>query len=187
MGATLQRDVTVAHALAWITTRGITVRSWTGQPDPDLGRVDHPTLYLVEPDGSPPPTWGELEDWVRMPTSHDELQHRADRLLVRHAERGNVLATLDDDDVLHVAGRLVVLSPLEARIVRTLLANQGRFTPRDALEEAVWTDPPTTRWALDNRLRSLRRRLADLPLRIHTVRGKGLLLATSEGDRLLAS
>lgn len=157
---------------------GIDPRRWPsrGGPAPAGPALDHPVLYLVDP-GCPPPACGELEDWIRYPLDRDELVARSNRLVERGRERGANLVHLDDDDVLRVGDRLAILSRQEARLVRALLGACGHVVVRDELVLAVWPDgAPTDPRALDNRLRSVRERLAGLPLRIHTVRGRGLLL-----------
>lgn len=137
-------------------------------------------LYLVESHQEPPRSWGELEDWVRLPGDPDEVYERGDRLMVRAAQRGASWTYVDDDDILRVGTDLVPLSPLEAQLVRVLLARIDEVVHRAELEAALWPDgaPADTR-ALDNRLTRLRRRLGPLPMEIHTVRGRGFLLERS--------
>lgn len=165
--------------LGWLAGSGVDARPWPPAPDdePLAGPVDHPVLYLVEP-WSPPPPCGELEDWVRRPLEHDEVVARSHRLVARGREKGANLVALDEDGVLRVGDRLAILSPLEARLVGALLASCGDVVARDRVTAAVWPDgPPSDARALDNRVKVVRERLAGLPLRIHTVRGRGLLLS----------
>jgi len=174
----------IAQAVSWIATRGIQVeRRTTSHLDLDCRPVDHPVLYLIDPGVLAPMTWGELEDWVRLPADASELYDRADRLLTRAAEAGSARTLVDDDDILRVGGQLVPLSPLEAGLVRILLEEPGTLVPRHDLEARLWpsTDPPEAR-ALDNRIKRLRRHLRGLPLRIHTVRGRGFLLEQARAD-----
>ncbi|QXC59654.1 helix-turn-helix domain-containing protein [Aquihabitans sp. G128] len=168
----------IAHAISWISTRGIQVeRRTSSHLDLDLTPPAHPTLYLLDPGVMPPMNWSALEDWVRLPAEASELYDRADRLLARAAMSGGFRTFVDDDDVLRVGARLVPLSPLEASLVRELLAHAGTLVRREALEEALWPDgsAPEAR-ALDNRIKRLRRHLDGLPLRIHTVRARGFLI-----------
>jgi DNA-binding winged helix-turn-helix (wHTH) protein len=170
----------LATILDRIAGRGISVQPWLstvqGQGSGD-GDPPRPTLYLVEPGAPPPPTWGEVEDWVRLPLDLDELQARADRLHERAWVAGAVATEVDDDGILRVDRHLVILSPLEARLVRLLLARRGEVVGRDEAEASMWPDgPPDDQRAMDNRVKHLRRRLADLPLRIWTVRGRGYLI-----------
>lgn len=167
----------VARTLSWIATRGVELRPWnhttiTVPPDP----VDHPVLYLVEP-GVEPPRCHECEDWIRLPLDVAELTARADRLIAWSRDAGALYTRVDDDDVLRVGDDMVVLSELEARLVRTLIDSMGMLVLRADLVEAVWPDgPPSDPRALDNRVKSVRARLAGLPLRIHTIHGRGLIL-----------
>jgi hypothetical protein len=180
----LTRD-RVGSTISWIATRGIEVRSWPPPepPDPDraAGPLDgtdglHPVLFLVEP-GCAPPACRDLEDWVRIPIDVDELTARADRLVAWSRDLGAQATVVDEDDLLHVGADLVVLSPLEARLMRALIGSMGRLVPRAELVAAVWPDgPPADPRALDNRVKALRTRIAGVALRIHTVHGRGLVL-----------
>jgi DNA-binding response OmpR family regulator len=76
-----------------------------------------------------------------------------------------------------VGEHIVILSEQEERLVRALADRPGQLVPRDELQLAVWPDgAPADPRALDNRVKTLRARLRGLPLRIHTIRGQGLLL-----------
>jgi hypothetical protein len=177
----------VGRAITWITSRGIEVRSWppagaVDPPDhrsqPERERADdrRPVLHIVSPGVEPPPC-DELEDWVRTPIDVDELTARADRLIARARDLGAARTRVDEDDLLHVGDDLVVLSPLEARLVRALIGSMGRLVSRGELAAAVWPEgPPADPRALDNRVKAVRARIARLPLRIHTVHGRGLVL-----------
>ncbi len=84
---------------------------------------------------------------------------------------------MDDHDVLRVGDQIVILSPQEARLIGALIDALGHLVVREQLMSAIWPDAaPDDPRALDNRLKALRARLEGLPLRIHTVRGRGLLL-----------
>lgn len=166
----------VEEALEWITARGIRVEERGTASSATERDGDRAVLHLVEP-GDDPPACSELEDWIRRPLDRDELYARADRLLARLAEHRAAQVAVDDENILRVGARLVVLSPLEARLVRTLLDQVGRIVTREALARAIWPDgPPSDPRALDNRVKATRGRLASVPIRIHTVRGRGLLL-----------
>ncbi len=177
----------VARALSWTSTRGVEVRSWP-PPAPDhaaalsVARSDEaadrarPVLYLVEP-GTEPPICHDLEDWVRIPIDVGELTARADRLIAWSQDLGAVFTRIDDDDLLWVGDEMVVLSPLEARLMRTLIESMGMLVLREDLMAAVWPDgPPSDSRALDNRVKAVRARIDGLPLCVHTVHGRGLVL-----------
>lgn len=172
----------IARGLNWVESLGIELRAW---PSPDPAAVprdaDHPVLYLVDIDAGPP-YCAEHEDWLRAPIDLGELTARADRLVARAAEHQDQAFVIDDDDVLHAGDELVILSQVEARILRPLIERIGDLVLRDDLIETVWPDgPPADERALDNRVKCLRQRLGAAPLRIHTVRGRGLLLERLAG------
>lgn len=168
----------VARALNRIAEAGITVQPWTSRDHTGDGKdVDHPILYLVEPDAEPPRSWGPLEDWVRTTVDSQDLYYRADRLLDRAFHLGAMPVSLDEDDILRIGRSLTILSVLEARLLRALLAEPGEVVSRQAATDALWPHSlPADPRALDNRLKNLRQRLKGLPFRVHTVRGRGLLL-----------
>lgn len=175
----------LANAIRWVTQRGVEVTPVAARPATrGLDPHDHPVLYLVAPHEEPPRSWGELEDWVRLPADPDEVYERGDRLLARAEQVGASWTYVDADDVLRAGTALVPLSPLEAQLVRVLLAQVDEVVSREDLEAALWPAgaPGDTR-ALDNRLTRLRRRLEGLPVEIHTVRGRGFLLERSVHDR----
>jgi hypothetical protein len=167
---------------------GLRIEPWLDDAAGPPGHPDHPddpaprpatgpTLYLVPADADPPPCADELEDWIRLPIDIDELRLRADRLMARAQLLGAVPIDVDDDGVLRVGSRLVILSPLEARLVRLLLARRGELVTRDQAVAAMWPDgPPADPRALDNRVKNLRARISALPIRLSTVRARGLIL-----------
>lgn len=163
--------------LSWISTRGVETRPWTFDTDRDaITPPDHPILYLVGA-GVEPPLCTELEDWVRQPVEADELVSRADRLIARSRANATMYTRVDDDDLLRVGDDIVVLTELEARLLRVLIDAMGTLVPRQDLIEAVWPDgPPDDPRALDNRIKAVRKRIAQVPLIIHTVHGRGLVL-----------
>lgn len=135
-----------------------------------------PRLYLVEEGFAPPAHCGPFEDWARLPAPEDELFHRARTLLTR-ANAVTAVAVLDDL-LLRVDGRSIILSDKEASLLRMLLDQPGQVVTSEDIVAGVWpgediSDPPE---AIHNPLRTLRRRLLDTPVRIHTVRGRGLLV-----------
>jgi hypothetical protein len=161
-----------------IQALGVEVVRWTGTSGDDhavLDRGSTPRLYLVEPDAAPPPYWGSLEDWARLPAPALELLDRANTLL-RRAGAIDAIAQLDDT-LLRIGGRLIFLSSNEASLLRALLDRPGHIVPRDDVVAAVWPNgPPSDPRALDNPLSTLRKRLAGTSLHIHVVRERGLLI-----------
>jgi DNA-binding response OmpR family regulator len=130
--------------------------------------------------GARPPACGALEDWIRLPVDPGELRSRADRLVARAAWQGPSPVVVDGDGVVRVGAQLTIVGPQEAMLLRRLAAPAGRLVARHELVEAVWgEDVPSDPRALDNRVKALRRHLVGLPVRIHTVRGRGFLLEVS--------
>lgn len=142
-------------------------------------------LYLVEPGALPPARCGPLEDWARLPASPEELFHRARTLLAKNNAWAAVVQL--DDLLLRVGRRSIILSSKEASLLRVLLDQLGQVVSSDDIVAAVWPGKhianPSD--AISNPLRMLRKRLRDTPLRIHTIRGRGLLVEL-EGEGSVA-
>lgn len=145
-----------------------------------LRRQGCPRLLLVE-DGGPPPTPADhLEDWIRVPAPTHDVEARVAQLLRRAAPDAPPPA-LDENEVLWRGDRWVALPPVEARLMRALLARSGAVVSRDAIMRAGWPDAAPDRNVLDVHVVRLRRRLAPLGLAIHTVRSRGYLLQVVTG------
>ena len=157
---------------------GVEVARWPEPNGDDHAALDScptPRLYLVESGAAPPPFWGPLEDWVRLPAPPLELLDRANTLLRRASAIASVAQL--DDTLLRIGGRLIFLSCNESSLLRALLDRPGQIVPRDDVVAAVWPGgPPSDPRALDNPLRTLRKRLDQTPLRIHVMRERGLLI-----------
>ena len=93
-------------------------------------------LYLVDADDDPPVPTGCLEDWVRIPGEERDLRARLAALELR-AELHHAPPFVDDDDRLHHGGRVVALSPIEARLAAALTARIGAAVSDERLLEAV--------------------------------------------------
>lgn len=139
-----------------------------------------PRVLLVDPSSPPPVVTDELEDWIREPADDADLAARIDAV-ERRARSRSTRPTLDDDGVLRLAGTLVALPPVEARLTRVLLDRAGTVVSRDALGRAGWPDGAPGRNALDVHVLRLRRRIAPLGLAIRTVRSRGYLLQQDGG------
>ena len=145
----------------------------------ELQHAGRPRLLLLE-DGSPPPTVDDdLEDWIRVPASDDDLRARVDGLR-RRTEVPSV-PELDEDGVLRLGGSWVSLPPVEARLMAALLDRYGAVVSREALARAGWPAGAPGRNALDVHMLRLRRRLGPRALAIRTVRSRGYLLERGPG------
>jgi DNA-binding winged helix-turn-helix (wHTH) protein len=179
----------IKRARHWVVAQGVAVVPWPLR-EPERSSSTHlrPAVFLVEPGAEPPTLTDDLSDWLQLPGDPEELHARARTLLARARAHGRVLTYVDDDDVLRVGDRLAVLSPIEARIVRILLDHVGTVVPRERLNREIWPDRPVDDLSvLNNRVKLLRQHISGLPLRIHTVRGRGLLLEVASLTRRSAS
>ena len=82
---------------------------------------------------------------------------------------------LDDDDILRRGDQWVALSPIEARLARAFLEHPGHLLARTTLGRAGWPDGVPNDRSVDSRIKTLRRRIHALGLRIYTIRGRGYL------------
>jgi DNA-binding response OmpR family regulator len=138
-----------------------------------------PRLLLLAADQMPPIVGDELEDWLRFPLDPEDLGIRTSTLLARARQvvPRPFSVTLDEDDIAHADGRWVALAPLEARALARLLERPGAVVSRRTLIRACWPSRlPEDRRALNGIVGRLRRRVASLGLRIHTVPRSGYLL-----------
>jgi hypothetical protein len=138
----------------------------------DLERRRIPRLLLVDRDAEAPPAAGPLSDWVRLPIDERDLQSR----VVALRSRASIDRPILDDFGVVWRGRVwVALSPIEARLIGAFLARPGRVLSRGRLEQLGWPEGTSNHRAIDGRIKVLRRRIAPVGLRIHTVRGQGYL------------
>jgi DNA-binding response OmpR family regulator len=154
---------------------------WPAEADRriELNEGRTPRLLLIDPDVPPPATWDVLEDWVRLPADPSEIEARI-ATLMRRLPASRPAPLLDDDGVLRVGADWVALPPVEARLVAALLARPDAVVSRERLLDAGWPQGQpsgsTNGQILDGRIKLLRRRLAEVDLEIHTVRGVGFVL-----------
>ena len=145
-----------------------------------------PRLVVVDADVVPPIPPDELEDWVRLPADQADVRIRVDTLARRAESRHR--PSLSNEGVLRFQGDAVPLSPVEARVVDTLMRRVGAVVSRRDLTESVWPEEAPPRNALDVHISRVRRRVAEVGLQIRTVRGRGYLMdAPSENSQQLAA
>jgi DNA-binding response OmpR family regulator len=82
---------------------------------------------------------------------------------------------LGDHGLLWRGQRWVALSPIEARLTEAFIARPGRVLSRARLEKTGWPGGSPNDRSVDARIKALRRRIAPVGLRIHTVRGQGYI------------
>ncbi|MEX1124482.1 MAG: helix-turn-helix domain-containing protein [Acidimicrobiia bacterium] len=144
-----------------------------------------PLLLLVE-SGPPPVSASPIEDWIRVPASAVDLEARLESLRrrSRDTERSAQDLTtprLEEGGILRFGSSWVSLSPLEARLVATLLERPGAVVIRQALIESGWPQvgesrPDHRRNALDAHMLRLRQRLPVVGFTVRTIRSRGYLL-----------
>jgi two-component system response regulator RegX3 len=155
-------------------------------------QTDVPILMLTARDDEADIVLGfeaGADDYVTKPFSMRELVSRARAILRRRElDRGHAESLRSAGDVqidmlrhqVHVAGRLVRLTPTEHRLLALLASEDRAFTRRELLEH-VWetTFVPDER-SCDVHIGNLRRKIEDdpaEPARVLTVRGVGYRLA----------
>ena len=146
-----------------------------------LRSASAPRLLFVEPGDEPPQSSDCLEDWVRVPVDERELRARVDALIAR-ASHHNLRPEMEGDGILRFRGRWVDLPPVEHSLVAALVERFGAVVGRDALTRRAWPTERPTRNALDVHMSRLRRRIAPLSLGVRTVRARGYLLHTQDGE-----
>jgi len=161
---------------------------WPGEEEQraSLLASRHPLLLLVE-SGPPPVSSSPIEDWIRVPATTVDLEARLESLRLRSRQieievySGDPAAPqLEEGGILRFGSGWVSLSPIEARLVATLLERPGAVT-RQALIESGWPQvsqgrPDLRRNALDAHMLRLRKRLPAVGLTVRTIRSRGYLL-----------
>jgi len=138
----------------------------------ELARAGTPRLLLVANDTEPPVTTDELCAWVRVPANERDVQARIVELRSRASLARPILG---DHGLLWRGTRWVALSPIEARLTAAFVARPGRVLSRPRLEKTGWPDGAPNVRSVDARIKALRRRIAPMGMRIHTVRGQGYI------------
>jgi len=134
-----------------------------------------PILWIVESTFDPPECVDHLEDWVRPPLSHQDVDARVTCLTQR--ARSEQIPVISADNVLYTGEFRLPLADSEAVIMGALVENFQKVVPRKKLAECGWGKASQEhRNALDLRILRLRRRIAPLKLGIVTVWGRGYML-----------
>jgi len=153
---------------------GVVVVAWPEDADraTDLAHARTPHLFLVAPGAEPPETTDDLSAWIRMPAIERDVHAKIVELRSRASIARPILG---EHGVLWRGTRWVALSPIEARLTAAFIARPGRVLSRARLEMTGWPDGRPSERSVDARIKALRRRVASLGLRIHTVRGQGYI------------
>ena len=157
----------------------VEVVQWPADEDrlSSLRRESLPRLVLVPEGVAPPLTSDVLEDWVRLPSSDEDIRSRI-RVLEDRVRASDELRApeIDENGLLRMGGRWVSLPPVEHRLMIALLDRYRAVVSREALARAGWPEGIPGRNVLDVHIVRLRRRLIPLGLAIRTVRSRGYLL-----------
>ena len=141
-----------------------------------LKQANQRCLLLISGDGPPPSAVGPLEDWIRLPSDHRDLEARVASLANRARPAP---PSLDEDGILQTSAGSVIIPDIEARILQTMLDHFTRVTDLERLMEAGWPKQKPSRNLFDVHLHRLRRRIAPVDLEIKTVRKRGWILQSS--------
>jgi DNA-binding response OmpR family regulator len=140
-----------------------------------LAERGRPRLLVLAEDHPPPVVHDPLEDWVRDRAGALEIGARQDTLR-RRALQARAPA-VDEDGVLWVDGRWLSLPESQVSIVEILLLRRGRLVSTDELRRAyARRGGSTDEVAFKAVMPRVARRLAEVGLQVHTVRGRGALL-----------
>jgi DNA-binding response OmpR family regulator len=146
-----------------------------------LARAGVARLLLVASDADPPEIIGINEDWIRVPADERDLVQRAQRLSRWVAHLASEKMVLDGDRIAHRGGAAVVLSELEASLLRLLMNDVG-LVSRRVLEQRLWPDGTPSARSLDNLVFRLRGHLHKLGVAVRSVRGRGFMIEVDDVD-----
>jgi len=148
-----------------------------------LASERQPRLLLVERGQVPPTPQDVLEDWMWAPAEPVELEARTATLAARWFRATAVRPSIDDDGVLRAGDRSVALSPQRVALARVLVEHFDEVVHHDELMSAGFSGP-VREGAVYLAIHRLRQRVAKVGLTIAPVRGRGFVLAWSEGPRV---
>jgi hypothetical protein len=156
-------------------------------PEEDHRRPEHaglarPTVLIVERGGPVPDRIGPLEDWLYDDAPPEEVALRVELLASRVDERE--AAPVLEDGLLRHRGRWVAISDTQLPVVRLLVARLDHLVPTDAIVDAYASAGGSTVNASFRALmHRVTRRLAEVDLRLHSIRGKGVVVTVAPPPR----
>jgi hypothetical protein len=153
--------------------QGITVLRWPAEAQRRgrLAAAGQPRLLLVDAGADVPVLVDDLEDWVRCPSDPEDLVIRMDALRRRGVERAMVPVV--DDGLLRFDGHWVNIPDRQLALVTLLVRRFGRLVPSDEVA-AVYGN--AQRSSVKTAVVRIRARVARVGLRLHVLRGRGVLL-----------
>ena len=141
----------------------------------ELADAGQAVLYVLQDDVEPPTVRSCLEDWIRIPGDERDLRARLAALELRVAAHERP-PSIDGLGRLHHDGKLLALSPVEARLAAVLVDRFGEVVPdRDLAQRAVNPQPPSPP-SLRTQIAGLRSTLRAANLALRRVRGAGYRL-----------
>jgi hypothetical protein len=146
----------------------------------DLAAAGLPRLLVVSRGQPPPRMLDVLEDWVRAPADVSEVMARQATLRARVPTRQ--MPTVDEHGLLWFGASWVSVPPSQLGVVRQLVDGAGRLVAADDLRCAYAADggnPDSA--AMKAVMVRLGRRVNDVGLRLHNIRGRGYLLEVPRG------
>ena len=167
------------HRIAVRVVRWPQDADWRDQ----LADAGIPRIVVTEPGIASLRVDDPLEAWVPATVAVIDLARTTESLEAsarRMAERSTP-PTLDESGLLRWAGRTVVPSATETRMMRRLLAQPAAVAPKSDLAGAAWPDGRLRNHrALDTLIAKLRGRVAQLGLTIRAVPKRGYQLLAAE-------
>src|SRR5262249_52664798 len=158
----------------------VRVLRWPDQADESerLARLEAPRLLLVEPGVAAPTETSCVVDWLRLPTSGEDMRARLAALSER-AARHPSRPFVDDYGQLSHRGLSVFLPRVDERIAKILIDSSSPPVWADALIRCVWTKDGS-RAALRAHVFKLKQRIASLGLTITHVGRRGYVIREVE-------
>jgi hypothetical protein len=132
-----------------------------------------PRLLVVAPDSPAPEALECDEDWVRLPTSDEDMRVRMHNVALRASRHAHAPA-VNGDGRIRFRGRWVALSETEEAVARVLATSFGEVVDAETLANVVV--PALSPNAVRIQIMRLRGRLAALGLELRTVRSRGYVL-----------
>jgi DNA-binding response OmpR family regulator len=140
-----------------------------------------PRLLLLTRECLAPVCADDLEDWVREPLDHDELECRG-RTLEARARRRGLRPRVDEHGLIRVGERWVDLPPTQLPVARLLVARLDQVVHAGEIQatyvEAGGSIHPKAVKAMISRVK---RRFSEVGLVLTNVRDRGYLLEAGPG------
>lgn len=143
-----------------------------------------PRLLVLSHDCPAPVNVDTLEDWVREPVDHTELENRIGVLRRRATWRAPDVQLDERDGIVRHGERWVHLSPAQLRVAQLLFARPGAVVTRDEVRAACADgDTSADPRAVKSLVLRLAQRLRSIGIEVHSVRGRGWMVQPSAPGR----